>query len=124
MAITPLWDTPLTYDQLLTRKGLVAMGFVGGLLPSPSAVVVLLGAVALGRTWFGVLLVVAYGLGMAAALAATGLVLLRARSAVDRRLTGLRSNRLLHATTRLLPPATAVFIVTVGLYLSAPEGQG
>src|SRR5262245_31433051 len=37
------------------------MGFAGGLVPSPSALVVLLGAIALGRTWFGVLLVVAYG---------------------------------------------------------------
>jgi ABC-type nickel/cobalt efflux system permease component RcnA len=95
------------------------MGFVGGLLPSPSAVVVLLGAVALGRTWFGVLLVVAYGLGMAAALAATGLVLLKARGALDRRVSRLRGNRLLAASTRLLPPATAVFIVTVGVYLTA-----
>jgi len=110
---------PAATDQLVTRKGLLAMGFVGGLLPSPSAVVVLLGAVALGRTWFGVLLVVAYGLGMAAALAVTGLVLLRARGALDRRVTRLRANRLLAATTRLLPPATAVFIVTVGLYLTA-----
>ena len=100
-------------------EGTAGDGLRGGLLPSPSAVVVLLGAVALGRTWFGVLLVVAYGLGMAAALAATGLVLLRARAAVDRRLTGLRANRLLQAGTRLLPPATAVFIVTAGIYLTA-----
>ncbi|MEA2686556.1 MAG: nickel/cobalt transporter (NicO) family protein [Actinomycetota bacterium] len=106
-------------DPLVTRRGLLAMGFVGGLLPSPSAVVVLLGAVALGRTWFGVLLVVAYGLGMAAALAATGLVLLKARGALDRRVSRLRGNRLLAASTRLLPPATAVFIVTVGVYLTA-----
>jgi nickel/cobalt transporter (NicO) family protein len=35
------------------------MGFAGGLVPSPLALVVLLGAIALGRAWFGVLLVVA-----------------------------------------------------------------
>ncbi len=110
---------PVGGEQLVTRRGLLAMGFVGGLLPSPSAVVVLLGAVALGRTWFGVLLVVAYGLGMAAALAATGLVLLRARGALDRRVSRLRGNRLLATSTRLLAPATAVFIVAVGIYLTA-----
>src|SRR5207248_1135201 len=67
------------------RLGLVGMGVAGGLVPSPSALVVLLGAIALGRTWFGVLLVVAYGLGMAATLTGAGLVLLRARRALDRR---------------------------------------
>ena len=45
------------------RRGLVGMGVAGGLVPSPSALVVLLAAVALGRTAFGVLLVLAYGLG-------------------------------------------------------------
>jgi len=44
------------------------MGIAGGLVPSPSALVVLLGAIALGRTWFGVVLVLGYGVGMAATL--------------------------------------------------------
>ncbi|HEU4911935.1 MAG TPA: nickel transporter, partial [Actinomycetes bacterium] len=52
-----------------SRRGLVAIGLAGGLLPSPSAVLVFLGALALGHPWFGVLLVVAFGLGMAATLA-------------------------------------------------------
>ncbi|MFJ7063773.1 nickel transporter, partial [Streptomyces microflavus] len=51
-----------------SRTGLIGMGIAGGLVPSPSALVVLLGAVALGRTAFGVLLVIGYGLGMAATL--------------------------------------------------------
>jgi nickel/cobalt exporter len=38
----------------LGRAGLVGMGVAGGLVPSPSALVVLLGAIGLGRTWFGV----------------------------------------------------------------------
>src|SRR5205814_5073869 len=66
-------------------RALIAMGFAGGLVPSPSALVVLLGAIALGRAWFGVVLVIAYGLGMAATLTGAGLVLLRARRALDRR---------------------------------------
>src|SRR2546430_12709083 len=65
-------------------RALVAMGFAGGLVPSPSALVVLLGAMALGRAWFGVVLVIAYGLGMAATLTGAGILLLRARGALDR----------------------------------------
>ena len=68
------------------------MGVAGGLVPSPSALVVLLGAIALGRTWFGVLLVVAYGLGMAATLTAAGLLLVK----LSRRWAG----RISPATTR------------------------
>jgi nickel/cobalt exporter len=110
---------PVGRDQLVTWRGLLAMGFVGGLLPSPSAVVVLLGAIALGRTWFGVLLVIVYGLGMAATLTGAGLLLLRARRALDRRATVLRPSGLLRTASRLVPTATAVFIVAVGLYLTA-----
>ena len=61
----------------LGSRTAVVMGFVGGLSPSPSAVVVLLGAAALGRAWFGVLLVLAYGVGMAATLTGVGLALAR-----------------------------------------------
>src|SRR5207248_242424 len=50
-------------------RGLLAMGFVGGMVPSPSALVVLLGAIALGRLWFGILLIAAYGAGVGATLA-------------------------------------------------------
>jgi ABC-type nickel/cobalt efflux system permease component RcnA len=110
---------PVGDGQLVSWRGLVAMGFVGGLLPSPSAVVVLLGAIALGRIWFGVLLVTVYGLGMAATLAGAGVLLVRARSGFDRLLGSARRNRLLLASSRLVPSATGVFITAVGLYLAA-----
>ena len=71
----PLPDGPLCW------KALAGMGVAGGLVPSPSALLVLLGATALGRAWFGVLLVVAYGVGMAVTLTVAGLLLLRARAA-------------------------------------------
>ena len=50
------------------------MGLVGGLVPSPSALLLLLAATAVGRAWFGVVLVVAFGIGMATSLAAVGLL--------------------------------------------------
>ncbi len=61
------------------RKNLAALGIAGGLVPSPTALVVLLGAAALGRLWLGIVLIIAYGLGMAAMLTAAGLLLLRIR---------------------------------------------
>jgi nickel/cobalt exporter len=56
------------------RWGVWVMGLVGGLVPSPSALLLLLAAVALGRAWFGFVLVLAFGIGMAASLAAVGLL--------------------------------------------------
>jgi nickel/cobalt exporter len=61
------------------RKNLTALGIAGGLVPSPTALVVLLGAAALGRLWLGIVLIVVYGLGMATTLTAAGLLLLKAR---------------------------------------------
>ena len=68
-----------------SRRSLVTLGFAGGLVPTPTAVVVLLGATAIGRAWFGALLVLAYGLGMAATLVAAGVLLARARRRFDLR---------------------------------------
>lgn len=61
------------------RKNLTALGIAGGLVPSPTALVVLLGAAALNRLWLGIALIIVYGLGMAATLTAAGLLLLRVR---------------------------------------------
>jgi nickel/cobalt transporter (NicO) family protein len=57
------------------RRELIAMGLAGGLVPSPSALVVLLAAIALGRLGFGIGLVVAYGTGLAGTLVGAGLML-------------------------------------------------
>ena len=104
---------PLPEGRMSLRT-LAAVGVAGGLVPSPSALLVLLGATALGRAWFGVLLVLAYGVGMAATLTAAGLLLLRARAAVDRRGWGEgRAARLV----RLLPLLTAAVVLVLGLVL-------
>jgi nickel/cobalt transporter (NicO) family protein len=104
--------------RLLGRRGLVALGLAGGLVPSPSAVVVLLGGIALGQVWFGVALVLAYGVGMAATLTGIGLLLARLRDRIDRRLR-LPAGSLLARAGRLLPAATASVIVVVGLAVAA-----
>ncbi len=100
-------------------RGLVSMGFAGGLVPSPSALVVLLGAIALGRAWFGVLLVLAYGAGMAMTLTGAGLLLVRARAALDRRAGARARVRFgLAPLSRALPLASAAAIIVVGLFLA------
>jgi nickel/cobalt transporter (NicO) family protein len=92
-------------------------GWPGGLVPSPSALVVLLGGIALGQAWFGVALVVAYGLGMAATLTGVGLLLAHLRTRMDGRLR-LPAGSLTARAGRLLPAATASVIVVVGLALA------
>lgn len=91
------------------------MGIAGGLVPSPSALVVLLSAIALGRTAFGVLLVIGYGLGMAATLTAAGLLLVRVRDRVQRRQRQGVMSRAAARWMRFAPFATATLVVVVGL---------
>ncbi len=73
-----------THPTAPTLRGTILLGFAGGLVPSPSAVVVLVGAAALGQAWFGLLLVVAYGVGLALTLTAAGYAVVKAGSGVTR----------------------------------------
>ncbi|MFF9487243.1 sulfite exporter TauE/SafE family protein [Streptomyces sp. NPDC014676] len=73
-----------THPTAPTLRGAVLLGFAGGLVPSPSAVVVLVGAAALGQAWFGLLLVVAYGVGLALTLTAAGYAVVKAGSGMTR----------------------------------------
>ena len=100
----------------LSWRTLVAPGLAGGLVPSPSALVVLLGGLALGRGLFGTLLVAAYGVGMAATLVGGGYLLVALRS----RLAGpaLRWPALRRATA-ILPLVTAWLVVLGGLAVAA-----
>jgi nickel/cobalt exporter len=107
-------------DRPLTWRSLATMGVASGLVPSPSVLVVLLGATALGRAPFGVLLVLGYGLGMAATLVAAGLLLLRAQDVAERRGWRLARTRRLG---RVLPALTAGVVVLLGIAL-AVRGVG
>ncbi|MET9479257.1 nickel transporter [Streptomyces sp. NPDC006638] len=105
------------------RWTLVGVGIAGGLVPSPSALVVLLGAVALGRTAFGVLLVVGYGLGMAATLTLAGLLLVHLRDRLATR-TARRASARLKALARVGPAATSALVLLVGIGLTARAVTG
>jgi nickel/cobalt exporter len=90
------------------RGGLLGVGIAAGLLPCPSALVVLLSAIALHRVGLGLALIVAFSVGLAATITTIGLVAVLARRAFSRlRLDG----RLIRA----LPAASALAIVAVGV---------
>src|SRR3989475_8646830 len=67
----------------VTWKSLLALGISGGILPCPSALVVLLAAISLHRVGYGLLLVVAFSLGLAGALTSVGLAFVYAGRRVN-----------------------------------------
>jgi nickel/cobalt transporter (NicO) family protein len=91
-------------------RGLGAIAVSGGLLPSPSALVVLLGSIALGRVAFGLTLVAAFSVGLAGALTLLGIAVLRAKAFMARRF-GTRANT-------FLPICSAATIAALGTYLT------
>jgi nickel/cobalt transporter (NicO) family protein len=104
-------------ESAVTRRSLIAMGAAAGLIPCPSALVVLLGAIAQHEVALGLLLIVAFSVGLAATLTALGLLVVHARRILPRgRLTG----RLATA----LPAASALAIVVVGCMLTARAVPG
>jgi nickel/cobalt transporter (NicO) family protein len=98
----------------LRPRALLAMGASAGLIPCPSALVVLLGAVAQHQIGLGMVLIVAFSFGLAATLTALGLLVVAA-GRVSTRLSGARSGRVL----AVLPALSSVAIVAVGLVLTA-----
>jgi len=106
------------------RGGLIGLGVAGGLVPSPSALLVLLAAIALGRTVLGIVLVLGYGLGMALALTVAGLLLVRLQSRITTVLNR-RGVARFSAVLVYLPFLTAclVIIVGAGLVLRALSGS-
>lgn len=93
---------------------MILLGLAGGLVPSPSAVVVLIGAAALGQAWFGFLLVLAYGAGLALTLAGAGFAVVRLRDTTVRRLARRPPSRALSLAHRLAPLATAAVVLVIG----------
>lgn len=104
-----------------SNRWVVLMGIAGGLVPTPSALVVLLGATALGRAWLGVVLVAVYGIGMAATLLAAGIALVKLQSWLERRWYG---TRWLDLTLRFAPVVTAVALMAGGLSIAARGAIG
>jgi nickel/cobalt transporter (NicO) family protein len=104
--------------ERLTWRSLLALGISGGLLPCPSALLALLGAVAVGRAGFGLMVVVAFSLGLAATLTGVGLLFLYAGRFLERRAIAGRWSGLLQfapAIAALAVTASGVMIVVRSL---------
>lgn len=85
-----------------SRRGLIAIGLSGGLLPSPSAFLVLVSGLLTGRAFDAIVLVAAFGVGMAATLTAVGALTIRGWSALAGRGGGWRPLRALVARMPLI----------------------
>jgi nickel/cobalt transporter (NicO) family protein len=93
-------------------RGLVAVGISGGILPCPTALVVLLAAISLQRVGYGLLLIVAFSVGLASVVTAIGLVAVTAKRAFSRmRLDG--------PLVRALPALSALVVLGLGVAMTA-----
>jgi len=100
-------EQPFSYRQLVT------LGVTGGIVPCPAALVVLLSAISLHRIAFGLYLIVAFSLGLAAVLISIGMVTVYARRLLARLPTdGPLINR-------WLPTASAAAITCLGIGIAA-----
>lgn len=93
----------------LSRRGLVLLATSGGLLPSPSAVLVVVAGFGAGRIALGLSIVLAFSVGLAATLSAVGIALVLGRRVIERRGGG--------AVVRLLPVGGALALLAVGTVL-------
>ena len=105
------------HEHDLSWKGLLGMGTAAGLIPCPSALVVLLAALSQHEVALGLLLITAFSVGLAATLTALGLAVVSARRWIPARLA---AGRLAAA----LPAASALLIVGVGCVLTAKAVPG
>jgi ABC-type nickel/cobalt efflux system permease component RcnA len=94
----------------ITWRGLLALGISGGLLPCPSALVLLLSAIALQRVGLGLFLIVIFSLGLAAVLTTIGLTFVYAGRMLERAPKAQRFGRL----APLLPVFSALFVTIAG----------
>jgi ABC-type nickel/cobalt efflux system permease component RcnA len=98
----------------LTARDLFALGLAGGIVPSTSALLILLATIAAGRAAFGVLLVVAFGIGMAIVMSAVALAMVGARGRLDRIDRTSRFGRL----AGLAPLLAGIVVFAVGIWLT------
>ena len=92
----------------------MALGASGGLVPCPAAMVLLLSAIAIGRIGLGLVLLVAFSLGLAGVLMAIGMLVIYAKNWLPQSATGAQ-----HPLLRFAPVASAFVILCVGMLMTA-----
>ena len=91
----------------ISWRSLLSLGISGGLLPCPSAMVLLLTAVAMHRIAFGLALVAAFSVGLAGVLTVVGLLFIKGSHLADR-------TPWFAVPSRWLPAASALLICLLG----------
>jgi ABC-type nickel/cobalt efflux system permease component RcnA len=99
-------------EDRLTSRGILGVGVAAGLLPCPSALVVLLSAIALHRVGLGLAFIVAFSIGLAATITAIGLMAVLAQRTFGRLSLNGR-------VARALPAVSAALILGVGVVITA-----
>lgn len=106
----------------VTWRSLLALGIAGGMVPCPSALVLLLSAIALQQTAYGMVLVSVFSLGLAVVLIGLGLLVIYAHQWLDRVAVPLGNQGPigphLGAIQRALPLASAIVVIVVGAGLT------
>jgi ABC-type nickel/cobalt efflux system permease component RcnA len=98
-------------EKSLGWRGLLGVGISGGLLPCPSALVVLLAAISLHRVGYGLVLILAFSLGLAGTITGIGLIAISARQL-------LRRVSFQGRAVRLLPALSATVILAFGIAMT------
>lgn len=101
----------------VTRRSLLSLGVLGGLLPCPSAVVVMVAAISQGQVLLGMLLIVAFSLGLAGVLMALGVSIVVGRK-LPARQRKLLAHPLVSRAIAVMPVVSAVVVTVVGLGLT------
>jgi nickel/cobalt exporter len=107
-------------DRTLTWKRLFALGLAGGIIPSTNALIILLGTIVAGRAAFGIVLVVAFGLGMALVLGGVGAAMVVARERMER----LPISSGLGRVAAQAPLVASIAVLGIGLWLTAQAISG
>lgn len=97
----------------VTVGSLVALGASGGLVPCPSALVLLLSSIALGRVGLGLVLLVAFSSGLAIVLMGIGVIVLYAKQLLPD-----SQKAATHPVFRVIPVLSAALIVCIGLLMT------
>jgi nickel/cobalt exporter len=97
----------------VTLGSLIALGASGGLVPCPSALVLLLSSVALGRVGLGMILLVSFSAGLAVVLMTIGILVLYAKHLLP---DSEKASR--HPAFRLIPVFSAAIVMCIGLVMT------
>jgi nickel/cobalt transporter (NicO) family protein len=98
-------------DRALSPKRLLGIGISGGIVPCPTALVVLLAAISLHRVGYGLVLILAFSLGLAAAMTGIGILAVSAKRIFNR--VDFEGGLI-----RLLPAVSAVVVLGLGIAMT------